>query len=310
MALLVPEAPPGRIPRNVFDKIDKDGSMAAMGFRQLERCLRFHFLPGKDRIVLAYICDLADVASDLGPRSIKFDDQRAGRYGARGVADIFVHSSASSLGSAAGAKSRSSRFPFSGIRSAQSRFNSGSISAPPAVPAALPLGSRLFIEFFRHLEMVFQSRPRACRPRLEFRIIAFVAVALEEIDRVFVGGFLIRVILLVEVVTLEAVQLVEHALLVRGHCVRNGGFDLAARYQRLQFLGGFLVVGQHLLREGFGRVIAALDRELAGGNFEHIACGRLLDEILRFRRHAYQGIDAGLFSCRLCENGNGERKSE
>lgn len=78
--------------------------------------------------------------------------------------------------------------------------------------------------------------------------------------------------------------------------------------QCLEFVGGLLMVGDHLLRKGLGRILAALDGKLAGGNFKHIAGGCLLDEILSFRRDADQGIDTGLFGRGLCKGRDAKRE--
>jgi len=70
------------------------------------------------------------------------------------------------------------------------------------------------------------------------------------------------------------------------------------------------MVGDHLLSKGFGRFIATLDSELAGGDFEHIAGGCFLDEILGFWRDADQRIDTGLFGRGLCKGRDAKREGE
>ncbi|AHG48701.1 hypothetical protein RLEG12_07150 (plasmid) [Rhizobium leguminosarum bv. trifolii CB782] len=70
------------------------------------------------------------------------------------------------------------------------------------------------------------------------------------------------------------------------------------------------MVGDHLLGEPLGRLVAALDGKLAAGNFKHIAGGCLLDEILGFWRDADQGIDTGLFGRGLCKGRDAKREGE
>jgi hypothetical protein len=60
----------------------------------------------------------------------------------------------------------------------------------------------LLIQIRGHLQMMHQRRVRGRCPRLEGSAVAAIAATLEKIDGVLVGGFLVRVILLDEVVAL------------------------------------------------------------------------------------------------------------
>lgn len=74
---LVCEASPSRIPFHPFRKFDEDGviAVAIVGPCQVEGRFGLHFLTGKYRVVLIFICNLAHIASDLVPRVVEFDDQ-------------------------------------------------------------------------------------------------------------------------------------------------------------------------------------------------------------------------------------------
>lgn len=73
--------------------------------------------------------------------------------------------------------------------------------------------SRLLIQVLGHRQMMFQRGSGFRGPCAAFRVLAFIAVPFEKIDGVFMGIFLIRVVPLGEIVPVELLQIVQHALL-------------------------------------------------------------------------------------------------
>ena len=62
--------------------------------------------------------------------------------------------------------------------------------------------------------MMLQGRTGLRGPRLQVAILALVAIALEQVDGVFMHIFLVGVIMLGEVVTVQLLQVVESWMLL------------------------------------------------------------------------------------------------
>jgi len=153
-----------------------------------------------------------------------------------------------------------------------------------------------------------QRRERLIGPGLELVVPAALAIALEQRDRVLMGADLIIHVLLCEIVALEALQLIEHALLRACHLGWQGNLQLWR--QSLKFAGRLGVVGDHLIGERLDVALGPLGGELARLDLEHIAGRCLFDEIRGLRRNTEGGIDPSLLADRLRKGRPGDEQTK
>jgi hypothetical protein len=111
-----------------------------------------------------------------------------------------------------------------------------------------------------------------------------------------VAADLIRIVGGAEVGALQGFKLVNFALMGAVHCGRQRGLQLTGRDERFQLGGSLFMVFDHCRRKRLLIGIAALLRELAGLDLEHVADRGLFHEILALRRDAQRGVDAGFFT--------------
>ena len=110
---------------------------------------------------------------------------------------------------------------------------------------------------------------------------------------------------LVELVAGEALELVQLGLMLLVELGGDLSLDVFVLDEFLQRVAGFRVIVCHLLPEGLHvAVLCLLGGQLARLNFEHVADGDGLDEILRGRRLCGEG---GGICKQKCGQPNGYR---
>src|SRR4051812_44714094 len=108
------------------------------------------------------------------------------------------------------------------------------------------------------------------------------------------GALLIRNILLIEIRTVQALELVELALVRTVHHGRHLCLDLAARDQALEFRAGLGVIGHHLAGEGLDRRALAFCWASLLDSISNISLtATSLMKSSGFRSRTEDGIDAG-----------------